>query len=155
MVMNKKIEIDISGQIQQLKFDSALGFWRSNGIERSVFLKSQTKREMIKKYKGQITNLIEKLHCIMIYYCIKDSLENVEEIKICKDVNFRRVKNLLPLLFKKENYLKRVRLTKRGGDEPKSAAHRIALKTFRRRKYADLVINKEDIESVLLKFKRK
>ena len=51
------------------------------------------------------TNLIEKLHCIMIYYCIRDFLEGIGEIKICEDVNFRRIKNLLPLLFKNNNYL--------------------------------------------------
>ena len=81
----KKIEIDISGQIQQLNHDSALGFRRDNGIEQSVYLRSKTKKEIIRKYSGQVTNLIEKLHCIMIYYCIKDFLSDIKEIKICKE----------------------------------------------------------------------
>ena len=152
---NKKIEVDISGQIQQLNYDSALGFRRNNGIEKSVYLRSKDKKYRINKYKNQVINLIEKLHCIMIYFCIKDSLDNVREIKICKDVNFRRIKNLLPLLFKKQNYLNDIMITQRKGDEEKSAGHRIALKTFRRRKYADLIIKKEDIENVLFEFKRK
>src|SRR3989344_7483837 len=123
-----KIEIDISGQIQQLNYDSALGFRRENGIEKSVYLRSKTKKEIVKKYKGQVTNLIEKLHCIMIYYCIKDFIIKINEIKICQDVNFRRVKNLLPLLFKERNYLQNIEITQRKGKEPKSAGHRVALR---------------------------
>jgi len=149
-----KIEIDISGQIQQLNYDSALGFRRENGFEKSVYLRSKTKKEIIKKYKGQVTNLIEKLHCIMIYYCIKDFLKDIKEIKICRDVSFRRIKNLLPLLFKKQKSFNNIKITQRKGREVKSSAHRIALKTFRRKKYAALLIKKEMIENVLLEFKR-
>jgi len=152
---NKKIEIDISGQIQQLNYNSALGFRRNNGFENSVYLESKIKKEIIRKYKSQVTNLIEKLHCIMIYYCIKDFLEDVEEIKICKDIDFRKLKKLLPLLFKNQNYFSEIKITLRKGDETKSLAHRIALKTFRRKKYANLTINKEMIEDVLFKFKGK
>jgi len=43
----KKIEIDISGQIQQLNYDSALGFKRDNGIEKSVYLRSKIKKGII------------------------------------------------------------------------------------------------------------
>ncbi|MBI2044669.1 hypothetical protein HYT23_01285 [Candidatus Pacearchaeota archaeon] len=149
-----KIEIDISGQIQQLNYDSALGFRRENGIEKSVYLRSETKKEIIKKYKGQVTNLIEKLHCIMIYYCIIDFITEISEIKICQDVSFRRIKNSLPLLFKEHNYLMGIRIIPRKGREAKSAAHNVALRTFRRRKYAGLIITKEMVEDVLLKFKK-
>lgn len=150
-----QIEIDISGQVQQLNYDSALGFWRDNGIEKAVYLRSQIKKEVIKKYKGQVTNLIEKLHCILIYYCIKDYLGNVNEIKICKDINVRRLKNLLPLLFKDQNYLENIEVKIRKGSEPESKAHKIALKTFRRKKFASLLITKEMIENVLFEFKGK
>ncbi len=152
---NKIMEVDISGQIQQINHDSALGFRRDNGIEKNVYLRSKVKKEIIKKYKGQVTNLIEKLHCIMIYFCIKDSLDDVKEIKICKDVNFRRITNLLPLLFKEHNYLNEIKIIQRKGEESKSGGHNIALKTFRRKKYASLIIKKEMIEDVLFKFKRK
>lgn len=149
-----RIEIDISGQIQQINYDSALGFRRENGIEKSVFLRSKDKKEIIKKYKGQVTNLIEKLHAILIYYCIKDNLEGVKEIKICRDVNFRALKNLLPFLFKEQNCLKGIKITFRKGSEPESKAHRFALRTFRRQKYANDLINKEMIEDLLFKFKK-
>lgn len=149
-----RIEIDISGQVQQKNYDSALGFWRDNGVEKAVYLKSEVKKELIRKYKGQVTNLIEKLHCILIYYCIKDHLDNVNEIKICRDINVRRLKNFLPLLFKDHNYLSTVKIEIRKGSEPESKAHRIALKTFRRRKFASLLITKEMIEDVLFEFRK-
>lgn len=154
VMKTKKIEVDISGQIQQLNHNSALGFRRDNGIVRSVYLKSKNKKEIIKKYKNQITNLIEKLHYIMIYFCIRDSLKDVKEIKICKDVNFRRIKNLPPLLFKEQNYLRDIKIIPKTGKEIKSAGHNIALKTFRGRKYANLIIKKEMIEDVLFEFKK-
>ena len=149
-----KIEIDISGQIQQLNFDSALGFRRDNGFEKSVFLRSKDKKEIVKKYGGQVTNLIEKLYCILIYFCINDFLEGVKEIKICKDVDFRALKNVLPLLFKEHNYLNEIKITPRKGSEPKSKAHRLALRTFRRRRHAMKIIDKEMIEDLLFKFKK-
>ncbi len=151
---DKKIEIDISGQIQQLNHDSALGFSRDNGIEKSVYLRSKDKKEIIKKYGGQVTNLIEKLHCILVYYLIKDELKEVTEIKVCKDVDFRTLKNLLPLLFKEQNYLDGIKIIVRTGDEQKSKAHRFALRTFRRRKYASQIINKKILEEMLFKFKK-
>ena len=150
-----KIEIDISGQIQQLNYDSALGFRRENGIERSVFIKSETKKAVIKKYKGQIVNLIEKVHCILVYYCIKNYLKDISEIKICRDVDFRTLKNLLPLLFKEFNHLNNINIIVRKGNEEKSKAHKFALRTFRRKKHAMKIIDKEMIENLLFKFKRK
>tara|TARA_Y100000310_G_scaffold344729_1_gene459097 strand:+ start:825 stop:1349 length:525 start_codon:yes stop_codon:yes gene_type:complete len=150
----KKIEIDISGQIQQLNYNSALGFRRENGIVGSVYLRSNDKKEILKKYRGQITNLIEKIHCILIYYCIRDFIGDVSEIKICKDVKFRVLKNLLPLLFKENNYLSGIKISQRKGDEPKSKAHRFALRSFRKRKHPMKIINKEMIENELFEFKK-
>jgi len=149
-----RLEIDISGQIQQLNLDSALGFKREDGFNRSVFLNNKTKKEIIKKYRGQITNLIEKLHCILIYYCVKDFLIGINEMIICRDVNFRRVKNLLPLLFKKDDYFRNIKISQRDSKGAKSSGHNIAIKTFRKKKYADLIIKKEMIEDVLFKFKK-
>lgn len=146
------IEVDISGQIQQINMDSSLGMRRTDGLEKSVFLDSRVKKEILKQYKGQITNLIEKLHCILIYYCIKDSLENVDLIEICKDVSFRKVKKLLPLLF--VNNLRGINIKQRDSKGFYSAGHRIAIKTLRNKKLASLIIKKEMVEDVLLKFKK-
>ena len=151
--MGIKYYIDISGQIQQINLDSSLGCFGDNGLRFSVYFKSSIKKELIHKYKGQIINRIEKLHCILIYYCIKDRLENIGEIEICRDANFRRIKNLLPLLFKDYNCFKFIEIVQRESNSDKSFAHRVALKTFRKKKYADVLITKEMIEDVLFKFK--
>ena len=90
----------------------------------------------------------------MIYLCVKDFVSNIKEIKVCKDINFRTLKNLLPLLFKEHDYLNGVKIIQRKGGEEKSAGHNIALKTFRKRKYASLIIKEEMIEDVLFKFKK-
>ncbi len=90
----------------------------------------------------------------MIYYCIKDFLKDVKEIKVCKDVNFRRLKRLFPFLFKENNYLNDIKIIPRKGDEKISSAHNIALRSFRKRKFAEKIITKEMIENILFKFKK-
>lgn len=147
------VQIDISGQIQQKNYDSAIGFKRSDGLTNSVFLRKDIKKEIINKYKGQVTNLIEKVHSILIYYCVKDYLANVKEIKICKDCNPRKIKYFLPFLFREYPKFKDLKVTFRGGLEPKSIGHKIALRTYRRRKHASILLSKRDIESRLFLFK--
>lgn len=147
------IHIDISGQIQQPNYNSALGFRRSDGLQGAVFLPSKTKKEILKKYKGQVVRLIEKLHCILVYYCIKDHLDGVKEIRICKDVNYRRLRDLIPLLFKEHNYLKGIDIKPRV-EKKKSNGHRPAIRAFRKRLRADKVVSREMIEDVLFGFKK-
>ena len=53
-----RLHIDISGQIQQKSLNSALGCVRDDGEERSVFIKSKIKKEILMKYKGN-----GLLHC--------------------------------------------------------------------------------------------
>jgi len=113
-----KIHIDISGQVQQKNLDSSLGFRRSDGLMRAVFLPVRTKKLLFKKYKTQITNLIEKIHCILIYYCIKDSLKGVDGIHICRDGDFRAIKRLLPFLFKGHSHFHDIKLPSEGDVSP-------------------------------------
>jgi hypothetical protein len=147
-----KIHIDISGQIQQRNLDSSLGFKRSDGVNKAVFLPKRTKKALLRKYKGQIINLVEKIHCIMVYYCIKDSLKGVTEIHICRDVNFRVVKRLLPFLFKGHSSFSDIKIAVRNRCDPTSNGHWPALKAFRRRRYATIILKKEMIEKKLLEF---
>lgn len=147
-----RLHIDISGQIQQRNLNSALGAYRDDGEWRSVFVKSKVKKEILKKYKGQVINLVEKLHCILIYYCIKDFLVGVQELVICKDINFRRLTRLLPFLF--EDNLLNVLVKQRESSTEKSRGHNVALKTKKHKRKASLVINQEMIENVLFNFKK-
>lgn len=143
-----KIHIDISGQIQQKNLNSALGCKRDDGKERSVFLKSKLKKEILKKHSGQ-KNIIEKVHCVLIYYCIKDFLDGVNKIVVCKDVNFRRMKKLLLVLL--GDKLKNIKVVQRKSNSDKSLAHNVALKTKRRKNHAQLNITRRMLEDILIK----
>ena len=148
-----RIEIDISGQVQQKNYDSALGFRRENGIIGSVFLRKETKRKINQKYKGQVIHLVEKIHCILVYYCIKDYLKGVKEIRICRDVDKRVATNLLPKLFKNNKDFSKVKIKFISGKNGKSNGHSPALKTLRHQKYANKIITYKGVEDVLFKFK--
>lgn len=146
-----RVHVDISGQIQQKNLNSALGCKWEDGRERSVFLKSKLKKEILLKYKGQVTNLVEKFHCILIFYCMKGFLDDVDEFVVCRDVNFRRLKRLLPLLF--VDGLRDVKISQRRSNGHQSLAHRTALKTKKNKKHAKLNITRRMVENVLFEFK--
>ncbi len=133
--------------------DSSLGFKRSDGLKKTVFLPKRIKKAILKKYKGQIINLVERIHCIMIYYCIRDSLKDVDEIHICRDADFRVIKRLLPYLFRGHTCFSDIKITARIGTDPTSNGHWPALKAFRKRKYAGIILKKEMLEKKLLEFK--
>lgn len=83
-----EIEVDISGNMKFLYKDSVLAFATKDGsLFNTVFLDKRLKRKIFIKYKSKIKNLKEKLHCIMIYYCVKDYLNKISEMKICPDVS--------------------------------------------------------------------
>jgi hypothetical protein len=150
------ISVDISGQITQKNMDSCLGCRRSDGVERAVFLKSRTKKEVLKKYTDlQVVSIVEKMYCILVYYCIKDILDGVDKIVVCRDVEFRKVAYLLPLLFSADSDFKRIKITPLDRSKAKrSNGHYPALKAFRRRREADMIIKKKMIEDLLAEFKR-
>ena len=147
-----RVHVDISGQVSQRNLDSCLGCKRSDGLTKTVFLPKRSKKAVIRKYKGQVVNLIEKIHCILIYYCVRDILENVDELIICNDANYRRVRNLLPMLFKDSNEFERVNI--KPLKEGKSNGHKPAVKAYRKRKYADKILTKDNIERRLFEFKK-
>jgi len=146
-----KVHIDISGQIQQKNLNSALGCKWDDGRERSVFLKSKLKKEVLKKYSDQ-KNILEKVHCILIYYCIKDFLDGVDKIIICKDINFRRLKKFLLMLL--VDRLEGIKIVQRKSNSEKSPAHNVALKTKRHKKHAQLNITRRMLEDILMKNKK-
>lgn len=149
------INVDISGQIVQKNLDSSLGCKRSDGLERAVFLTSKTKKEILGKYKGQVTSLIEKVHCILIYYCIKDILDGVDRVIVCNDVEFRKVADLLPKLFSDDLNFKRIELVRLDRSVKRSNGHYPAVKAYRDRGRASKIIKEKMIEDLLFKFKSK
>ncbi len=146
-----KLHIDISGQIQQKNLNSALGCKRDDGMERGVFLKSKIKKDILKKYSTQ-KNIIERVHCILIYYCIRDFLEGVDRVVVCRDINFRRMKKLLLVFL--GGKLDGVKIVQRKSCSEKSLAHNVALKTKRNKKHAKLNITRRMLEDILEKNKK-
>jgi hypothetical protein len=148
-----KVHVDISGQIAQKNMDSSLGMKRDDGLEFVVFLPVRIKKQYFQKYNTQILHPVEKLHCILIHYCIRDHLEGVTEIIVCPDINFRRLKHLLPLLFKDHPQFKDIHIRHRLKDEPKSNGHKPAIKAYRKQSKADRILNWKMVECKALAFK--
>jgi hypothetical protein len=146
-ILIMKMHIDISGQVTQLDRPSAMAFVRDDGAVNSVYLDTETKIRITTKHTGKTQNIVEKLHCILVYYCIKDYLENVEELIICRDINPRRLDRILLSLFK--GHSKFPKITVRGHDKPESEAHEAALSVFRKKSKAKTIITEKMIESVL------
>ncbi len=126
---------------------------RSDGLQKAVLLREATKKSFLSNHRGKVTNLVEKIHCIMVYYCVKDSLQGVSEIHICNDADFRTIKRLLPRLFDGYGYFKDINITARKRSEPSSQGHWPALKAHRKRKNATLLIKESMIEEKLLEFR--
>ena len=145
------IHVDISGQINQVNKDSALGFKRSDGKTNCVKIRSTSKKALRDKFKGQVFRLPEKLYCILIYYCIRDYLTNVETIVICNDENFQRVAYLLPFLFKGHMVWEKIRLMQKR--EGKSEGHYPALKGYRSNRNTNKIITADMVEKKLFEFK--
>ncbi|MEM2131271.1 MAG: hypothetical protein QXM96_03125 [Candidatus Woesearchaeota archaeon] len=140
------IHIDISGQITQKNMNSALALKSSDGFEYSVFLRAKDKKFILNKYKF-FKRIEEKVYCIMVFYLLNDKLDkNIEEIVFCRDVNFRKVKNIL---LKTIPPLKNFIIRQRDSDDFNSLAHKVALKTFQGKRKYDILITKKMIEEKL------
>ena len=83
----------------------------------------------------------------MIYFCIKDHLKNIDELIICRDINPRRINNILRSMFKDNSSFPRIKI--RGHDQPDSNAHDAALGGYRSKSKANLVITEKLIEKSL------
>lgn len=150
------INVDISGQITQKNKNSSMGCKRSDGLERAVVLPSRTKKEILRRYSGQVVSLVEKMHCILIYYCTKDILDGVDRIIVCRDVEFRKVAYLLPFLLSKRRDSRKIEITPLDRSSVrKSNGHYPAVKAFRKRKEASRIISKKMVEDLMFEFRSK
>ncbi len=141
------MHIDISGQVTQTDKPSSLAFVKDDGSRNVVYVDAETKRRILKRHSGKVENLPEKLHCIMIYFCIKDYLKDVDELVICRDINPRRINKILLSLFKEHGGFPKIII--RGHDQPDSDAHFAALSGYRKKSSADLIITDKMINKML------
>lgn len=145
---NKKIEIDISGRIDQKSYNSVIVMLSKDGsLENSIFLSSKLKRQILNKNKD-IKNIIVKLHCILIYYCIKDFIGKISKMKICPDCSPKKIDQYLKLYFKDSKNFKKIKKRIKG-IKHSSLCHKKALRIFRGKEKPKLIISKEMILKLL------
>lgn len=144
------IEIDVSGNVKFLYNDSVMAFATKEGdVSNTVFLDKRLKREIFVKYKNRIKNVKEQLHCIMIYYCIKDFIDRISKMKICPDISPFKMNHYLGLYLPKDSFLKiKKRITPVKHD---SFVHKIAYKTYQKKVKPNIILDKEMILKLLLK----
>jgi len=146
-----KIEIDISGNMKFLYKDSVMAFATKEGdISNTILLDRRLKREIFVKYRSRIKNIKEQMHCIMIYYCIKNYLNKISEMKICPDISPNKLHHYLRLLFSSNNlFLKIKKVIKPVKHD--SFVHKIAYKTYQKKIKPNIILTKEIILKSLLK----
>ena len=142
-----RIEIDQSGKIEQLHFDTILAF--SNEEQYCVKLPREIKKELYNKFKKLIRQLRYKLFTICIFYCIKDyiRLHKELEIIICCEYSGKEnlIKDLLMTLLNQNNVKinKEVVSFRRIGKE--SNAHILAIDAFRKNRKPNRILKEEDM----------
>jgi len=145
------LEIDISGNMKFLYKDSVMAFATKDGkIYNTIFLDKELKRKIFIKYRSRIKNIKEQMHCVMIYYCIKDYINEISEMKICPDVSPNKLHHYLRLLFSSNGLFLKIKKTIKPVKH-NSFAHKIAYKTYKRKIKPNIIITKEMILKLLLK----
>lgn len=147
---NKKIEIDISGRIDQKSYDSVVVMLNKNrNFENSIILDSKLKKEILNKNKN-IKDINVKLHCILIYYCIKDYIDKILNIQICPDCSPKKIDQYLKFYFKEYKDFEKIRKRIKGVKHS-SLCHKKAIRIFRGKEKPNLKISKEMILNLLKK----
>ena len=146
----KKVEIDISGRIDQRSYNSVIFMLsEDNSLENSIFLNSELKRKILNKNK-HIQDVIVKLHCILIYYCIRDYVNKISEIKVCPDCSPKKIDQYLKFYFKDYKEFDKIRKRIKGVKHS-SLCHKKALRTFRKKEKPKLKITEEMVLKLLNK----
>ena len=145
-----KIEVDISGNMKFLYKDSVMAFATEDGkFNNTVYLDKRLKRKVFTKYGSRIKNVKEQLHCIMIYYCIRDYIDQIVEMKICPDISPFKMNQYLRIYLPKDSFVKiKKKITPVGHD---CTVHKIAYRTYKRKIKPKLTLTKEMITELLLK----
>ena len=75
-----RIEVDQSGKIEQLNFDTYIAF--SNHEEYCIKFSRKIKKEVIYEYKPKVSQIIQRLFAICIFYCLENYVKKEELITI-------------------------------------------------------------------------
>ena len=142
------IEIDQSGKIEDY-MDTVVAF--RNKEQYTVLLQRQIKNELLVKYRHEYTDIHYRLFAILIYYCIKNYLHNIQLIVIDDEYEKREIdikKHLLRLIWKDyPNFDKELIRFSRIGK--KSNAHRLAYQTFIGKLAPNKILSKSEVENLI------
>lgn len=129
-------QIDISGRINEWNKHSYLAF-STDKKQHIVFIDVKTKDAIQRKY-GNITDFVQKFHSLIIYYCIRDSLDIFKKLQICSDCGKSKIlKYLKDYFYNNQKYDKIKKYVKAVGKS--SDVHKL-LKKARKYNYYDLKI---------------
>jgi len=154
MKEKRKVEVDVSGRIDQKSYDSVMVMLAEDGsLENSVFLSSKLKRKILNENKD-INDIIVKVHCILIYYCVKDFVGEILGMKICPDCSPKKIDQYLNFYFREVQDFDEVKKRIKGITHS-SLCHKKALRIFRGKEKPRLIIDKEMIMKLLMEVKKK
>ena len=144
-----RIEVDMSGKIEQTNADTVVVF-RNDG-QYSVLLKKKIKAEILIEHRNKYKDIHYRLFAILIYYCIRNYLNRVQQIVIDQEYENKEEdikRNLLRVIWKHyPNFDKKLIKFSRIGK--KSNAHRVAYQTFIGKLAPNKIITKMEVEKLI------
>lgn len=144
-----KIEVDMSGKIEQTDMDTVVAF--RNDEQYSILLKKKIKVEILTEYRNKYKDIHYRLFAILIFYCVKSYLHKIQLIII--DIEYERrdidiKKHLLSFIRKKYlDFDKNLIMFSRIGKN--SRAHRLAYQTFIGKLAPNKIVTKEEVEKLI------
>ena len=90
-----KVKIDVSENIRFVDKDSILGVTTDDGSYKKHICLYPRIKKRIKNY----SNKLPYIHSILIYFLIKDDIQNYSSIQICRDASPVKIFNCLRKLF--------------------------------------------------------
>ncbi len=133
-----EVKIDIRGRINQWGTKSILGFASEDrpDFHHVVEISSKCKKELRRKH-GSTTDFVEKFHCILITYAIKNYLNKISFMQICNDTGKKKLlkylKDYLGSSRVYDNIKKEVRSVGK-----KAAIHKLLVRVGKKKHTSDL-----------------
>jgi len=145
------IEIDQSGKIEQLNKDTCIAF--SNKNQYSILIPKELKQEVYKLYKGKIKELMYRLFCIGVYYCLRDYIKEKELITICCEYIGKEnlIKSFLLNYLRKDYPEIDPKIIRFGKIGKKSNAHAVAIDVYRNNRKPNKILSLNQLEKCLKK----
>lgn len=140
-----RIEIDQSGKIEQLNKDTYIAF--SNHEEYCVKFPKKIKGEIVYEYKTKVSQIIQRLFAICIFYCLENYVSKKELITI--DLEYpgweADIKTyLIPLLRLKDKGFDKNKIDF-SSIEKKSRAHKVAKSAFIGKSKPNRILSKDEV----------